>query len=81
MTLSFYLYGWDVEWAHRHGIPRQSVPTMVNLLTASHSRTSGKVVMLMHDVMMRASKGPGELVRIIEGVRDRGVTFERLSEY
>jgi hypothetical protein len=33
----FYLYGWDVEWAHRHGIPRQSVPTMVNLLTASRS--------------------------------------------
>ena len=77
----FYLYGWDVEWAHRHGIPRQSVRTMVNLLTASHSRKPGKVVMLMHDVMMRAPKGPGELVRIIEGVRDRGVTFERLSEY
>ena len=77
----FYLYGWDVEWAHRRGIPRQSVRTMVNLLTASHRRTPGKVVMLMHDVMMRAPKGPGELVRIIEGVRDRGVTFERLSEY
>jgi hypothetical protein len=37
----FYLYGWDVEWAHRHGIPRQSVRTMVNLLTASHSRKPG----------------------------------------
>ena len=54
---------------------------MVNLLTASHRRTPGKVVMLMHDVMMRDPQGPGELVRIIEGVRDRGVTFERLSEY
>ena len=59
----------------------QALRIMVNLLTASHSRTPGKVGMLMHDVMMRASKGPGELVRIIEGVRDRGVTFERLSEY
>ena len=54
---------------------------MVNLLTASRSRMPGKVVMLMHDVMMWHPKGPGELVRIIEGVRDRGVTFERLSEY
>ena len=54
---------------------------MVNLLTASHSRAPGKVVMLMHDVMMRAPKGRDDLVRIIEGVRDRGVTFERLSEY
>ena len=54
---------------------------MVNLLTASHSRKPGKVVMLMHDVMMRAPKRPGDLVRIIEGVRDRGATFEPLSEY
>jgi hypothetical protein len=52
----FYLFGWDVEWAHRHGIPRQSVRTMVDLLTGSHSRKPGKVVMLMHDVMMRAPK-------------------------
>ena len=21
-TAGFYLYCWDVEWAHRHGIPR-----------------------------------------------------------
>ena len=54
---------------------------MVDLLTGSHSRKPGKVVMLMHDVIMRAPKGPGELVSIIEGVRDRGVTFERLSEH
>jgi hypothetical protein len=54
---------------------------MVNLLTTSHSRTPGKVVMLMHDVMMRDPQEPGELVRIIEGVRDRRVTFEPLSEY
>jgi hypothetical protein len=54
---------------------------MVDLLTVSHSRKPDKVVMLMHDVMMRAPKGPGELVRIIEGVRDRGATFEPLSEY
>ena len=80
-TAGFYLYGWDVEWAHRHGIPRQSVPTMVDLLTGSHGRKPGKVVMLMHDVMMRDPKGPDKLVRIIEGVRDRGATFEPLSEY
>ena len=77
----FHLYGWDVEWAHRHGIPRQSARTMVDLLIGSHSRKPGKVVMLMHDVMMRAPKSPGELVRIIDGVRNRGATFGRLSEY
>jgi hypothetical protein len=53
----------------------------VDLLTGSHSRQPGKVVMLMHDVMIRDPKGPGELVRIIEGVWDRGATFEPLSEY
>jgi peptidoglycan/xylan/chitin deacetylase (PgdA/CDA1 family) len=77
----FYLYGWDVEWQHRRGNPRQSARAMVDLLTGSHSRKPGKVVMLMHDVMMRSPKGPGELVRIIEGVRERGGTFGRLSEY
>jgi peptidoglycan/xylan/chitin deacetylase (PgdA/CDA1 family) len=77
----FHLYGWDVEWQHRRGIPRQSARAMVDLLTGSHSRKPGKVMVLMHDVMMRAPKGPGELVRIIEGARERGAAFGRLSEY
>jgi hypothetical protein len=37
--------------------------------------------MLMHDVMIRNARGPSELNRIIEGVRKRGATFGRLSEY
>jgi peptidoglycan/xylan/chitin deacetylase (PgdA/CDA1 family) len=77
----FHLYGWDVEWQHRRGIPRQSARAMVDLISGSHSRKPGKVMLLMHDVMMRSPKGPGELVRIIEGVRARGATFARLSEY
>jgi peptidoglycan/xylan/chitin deacetylase (PgdA/CDA1 family) len=80
----FYLYGWDVEWSHNaHGLPMQSSGTMVDRLTvpASRSRRPGKVVMLMHDVMMRTASGASELTRIIEGVRDRDSTFGRLSDY
>jgi peptidoglycan/xylan/chitin deacetylase (PgdA/CDA1 family) len=80
----FYLYGWDVEWVHdSRGIPVRTSSTMVDLLTgtALHSRRPGKAVMLMHDVMMRAANTARELTRIIEGVRTRGSTFGRLSEY
>ncbi len=80
----FYLYGWDVEWAHdARGLPIGSSRRMVDRLAGSAFRTRrpGKAVMLMHDVMMRTARGANELARIIEGVRDRGCTFGRLSDY
>jgi len=80
----FYLYGWDVEWLHdSRGIPVQASSTMVNQIAglASSGRRPGKVVMLMHDIMMRTANAAGELVQIIEGLRDRGLKFARLSDY
>jgi peptidoglycan/xylan/chitin deacetylase (PgdA/CDA1 family) len=80
----FYLYGWDVEWIHdSRGIPVQTSSTMVEYLAgpAHHSRRPGKVVMLMHDIMMRTAGAASELTRIIEGVRSRGSRFGKLSEY
>jgi peptidoglycan/xylan/chitin deacetylase (PgdA/CDA1 family) len=80
----FYLYGWDVEWLHdARGIPVQASSTMVDQLAgpARHSRRPGKVVMLMHDIMMRTAGAASELTQIIEGVRNRGSRFGKLSEY
>jgi peptidoglycan/xylan/chitin deacetylase (PgdA/CDA1 family) len=80
----FCLYGWDVEWLHdSRGIPVQTASTMVDHLAgrATNSRRPGKVVMLMHDIMMRTASGANDLARIIEGVRDRGPKFERLNKY
>jgi peptidoglycan/xylan/chitin deacetylase (PgdA/CDA1 family) len=79
----FHLYGWDVEWAHRHGIPRQSSSKMIDYLAGGglHTRRPNKVMMLMHDVMIRTPRGASEFNRIIDGVRRRGATFGRLSEY
>ncbi len=80
----FYLYGWDVEWQHdARGIPIQSSNTMIDRLTnaATHSHRPGKVIMLMHDIMMRTANAAAELTRIIEGTRARGSKFGRLSEY
>jgi len=80
----FYLYGWDVEWQHdARGIPIQSPNTMIDRLTnaATHSHRPGKIIMLMHDIMMRTANATDELKRIIEGIRARGSRFGRLSEY
>ena len=81
----FYLYGWDVEWLHdARGIPVQTSSSMVDQLAGPASRghrRPGKVVLLMHDVMMRTASAANELTRIIEGVRERGSRFGRLSEY
>jgi peptidoglycan/xylan/chitin deacetylase (PgdA/CDA1 family) len=79
----FNLYGWDIEWSHRRGVPRQSSSKMVDYLAGPglHTRRPNKVVMLMHDVMIRSARGASEFNRIIEGVRKRGATFGRLSDY
>jgi peptidoglycan/xylan/chitin deacetylase (PgdA/CDA1 family) len=80
----FYLYGWDVEWLHdARAVPVQASSTMVDHLIAptSRRRRAGKVMMLMHDVMMRTASAVNELTRIIEGVRERGARFGQLSEY
>jgi peptidoglycan/xylan/chitin deacetylase (PgdA/CDA1 family) len=80
----FYLYGWDVEWIHdARGIPVQRSDIMLDRLVGPvpHSHRPGKVVMLMHDIMMRTAAAADELIRIINGVRDRGSKFGRLSEY
>lgn len=78
------LYGWDVEWRRRpHGIPRESSRTMIELLTSPtiHTRRPGKLVMLMHDNMVRTANAAAELNRIIEGVKARGVGFGKIADY
>jgi peptidoglycan/xylan/chitin deacetylase (PgdA/CDA1 family) len=79
----FYLYGWDFEWLHdARGIPVHTSATVIgSIADVSRSHRPGKIVMLMHDVMMRTAKGADELTKIIEGVRERGLKFGRLSEY
>jgi peptidoglycan/xylan/chitin deacetylase (PgdA/CDA1 family) len=80
----FYLYGWDVEWTHdARGIPLQDSNSIVNQLAdrVPHSRRPGKVVLLMHDIMLRTASAASELAAIIEGIRSRGLRFGRLNEY
>jgi peptidoglycan/xylan/chitin deacetylase (PgdA/CDA1 family) len=80
----FHLFGWDVEWVHgSRGIPMQAPSAMIDDLTRPfhHSPRPGKIVMLMHDIMMRTANAAGDLEQIIEGVRSRGSRFGKLSEY
>jgi peptidoglycan/xylan/chitin deacetylase (PgdA/CDA1 family) len=80
----YHLYGWDVEWQRRaHGFPRQSSRKMIELLTspATHTRRSGKLVLLMHDNMVQTAKAAAELTRIIDGVRALGVNFGKITDY
>jgi hypothetical protein len=66
-----------------HGFPRQSSRKMIELLTspATHTRRSGKLVLLMHDNMVQTAKAAAELTRIIDGVRTRGVNFGKIADY
>lgn len=80
----FYLYGWDVEWLHNsRGVPVQTSSTMMEQVAGlgSRSRRPGKIVMLMHDIMIRTANGADELARIIQRLQDRGFKFGRLSDY
>jgi len=78
----FHLYGWDVEWLHdSRGIPVQASGLMVDQIVAARGRRQGKVVMLMHDIMMRTVAGADEFARIIDGLTARGLPFGRLDEF
>lgn len=84
----FWLYGWDHEWVHDGtGKPVQSVKTMlgeIDHLFGGKVRfvRPGKLVLLMHDEMFQdAFDGPARLTALIQGLKQRGYKFGRISDY
>lgn len=57
----YALYGWDVEWNMRSGLPSESVDSVMKKIAHCHThqraKKPGHIVLLMHDTMFRASKG------------------------
>jgi peptidoglycan-N-acetylglucosamine deacetylase len=81
----YKIYGWDIEWEHKGGMPKQSPETFVaqvdNLFSRNAMQTPNHLVILAHDEMMIKDKGRQDLRRIIDMLKERGYVFEFMSYY
>ena len=81
----YRIYGWDLEWEHRGGIPKQSAEQFVSVVDNLFSRQAmlhpNHLVVLAHDEMMVNDKGRQGLRRIIDMLKERGYVFEYISHY
>ena len=81
----FKVYGWDLEWEHRGGVPKQSPEQFVSIVDNLFSRNAmqhrNHLVVLAHDEMMASERGRQGLRRIIDMLKERGYIFEFISHY
>jgi len=83
----FYLYGWDLEWAHdSHGKPIQSVDKLLQEVDEKfNSGTTvlpNKLILLMHDEMFQDHfDGVENLSQLIDLLRKRGYKFDFIKNY
>jgi peptidoglycan/xylan/chitin deacetylase (PgdA/CDA1 family) len=82
----FSIYGWDVEWPMSGGKPATApadvVANIERALSNMATKKPDKVVVLMHDVMFRAStEGREQLVQIIKELKKAKHTFSFISDF
>lgn len=82
----FHLYGWDVEWPMRNGhvarAPAAVLDSVKAALDGGITRRPGHAVLLMHDVMFRASTGGRpELERFCDLLRGSGLETATMASY
>ena len=83
----FYLYGWDLEWAHdKHGKPIQSVQKLVEQIEHKfHIQDTvlpNKLILLMHDEMFQDQfDGKTNLALLIETLKKKNYKFDFIRNY
>jgi peptidoglycan-N-acetylglucosamine deacetylase len=81
----FKVYGWDIEWEHRHTIPKVSPETFVaqidTLFARGRMATPNHLVILAHDEMLAKERGREDLRRILDMLKERNYIFEFMSYY
>ncbi|WP_041804613.1 polysaccharide deacetylase family protein [Rickettsia bellii] len=83
----FYIFGWDLEWAHNiHGKPIQSVTHLVQEIedkfNAGNTILPNKLILLMHDEMFQEQfNGPEQLQQLITKLHKKGYKFDLIKNY
>ena len=82
----FRIYGWDVEWRMAKGAPVESpdqiAKAIADAVAKKTTRKPGKVIVLTHDVMFRASKsGKVKLESLVDKLKAAGHTMDFASNY
>jgi peptidoglycan-N-acetylglucosamine deacetylase len=82
----FKIYGWDIEWEHYANTlpketPQQFIARVDDLFKRKAMQVPNHLVILGHDEMLVKERGREDLVRIIDMLKERGYTFEFISNY
>ncbi len=82
----FKIYGWDIEWEHYGNTlpketPQQFIARVDDLFNRKAMQVPNHLVILGHDEMLVKERGREDLVKIIDMLKERGYTFEFISNY
>jgi peptidoglycan-N-acetylglucosamine deacetylase len=81
----FKVYGWDMEWSHRGGVPKGTAEQLVAQVDrhfeTQYMQMPNHLIILAHDEMMIKEKGRTDLRKIIDMLKERGYIFEFMSHY
>ncbi|VAW65593.1 Peptidoglycan N-acetylglucosamine deacetylase [hydrothermal vent metagenome] len=82
----YNIYGWDIEWYMKKGVPVETVDEMIEKVKKGFSdkktEKEDKIIILMHDIMFRASKGNKKnLEAFIDGLKKEKYEFCFIRDY
>ena len=82
----YRIYGWDSEWHMKNGntveSPEEMFSTVKAVFEKKKTKKVGKQIILMHDVMFKASTGgKHKLERFIDLLKNAGYQMETISNY
>lgn len=83
----FYLYGWDLEWAHRAtGEPIQSIPKLIQEIKTrfdtNQTAVKDNLILLMHDEMFQTRhNGKANFLALLQALKQEGYRLENVVDY
>ena len=81
----FKIIGWDVEWANKGTIPKETPEEMMakieKLYKDDMTFTRNHLVVLMHDPMFSKPEGQAQLVQFVQLLREKHYVLENIRHY
>lgn len=83
----YKVYGWDLEWRNEAFVPIETPDQMLELIKqrmdrTTSTKTSGKFILLTHDLMFRASQGHKvKLQEFMAGLKRMRVPLKTMADY
>ena len=81
----FKIIGWDVEWANKGSVPKETPQEMVtkidNLFKQDMTFSRNHLVVLAHDPMFQKEEGQKQLLELVQLLKDKKYVLENIRHY